>query len=477
MIDLLTVPARLNDIDRVLGARFRRDVAAECNQKAKSAVDAFTAWARLSAEALEIERQQLDRDLQELNALHAAIDASSRALSVERPDGADQQARQRYERMVTEHNAEVARHRALSGAYTTKQSAFNRRVVERNDEVERRQRDADAVQASVRKDYDEYAAWRTARGEEAFFDDVNRLYADLHEALPRARADAGIVKTYLNQLRVVRQEMALLARRREQEAEHGVLIVPATLSDDEECHLIVDTGATTVALSPEMVRAAGLADRLGEEVEVVIAGGLRARGRRITLPRLGVQTMVAENVDAIQLNASHCGVDGLLGLSFLNFFNYMVEREKPQRLRLSLKGEALNTYDVFISYNSDDEWWARVVFDALTVLKYRPFLSDISLRDMHDADYGRAIESAVSAARHLVVVGTSKENLASRWVDKEWRFFVHLQLTHSKSGNVVTVPCGDMRMEDLPPGLSYYQSVSIFERDFRDRLRDFLPLT
>jgi hypothetical protein len=154
----------------------------------------------------------------------------------------------------------------------------------------------------------------------------------------------------------------------------------------------------------------------------------------------------------------------------------MVEREKPQRLSLNLKGQALDMYDVFISYNSDDAWWARVVFDALTVMRYRPFLSDISLRESHNSDFGKAIEAALSAARHMVVVATSKENITSPWVEKEWRMFIHLRLTHGKKGNVVAVPCDKMTIEDLPPALSYYQAVPIFERDFRERLRDFLPL-
>jgi clan AA aspartic protease (TIGR02281 family) len=332
------------------------------------------------------------------------------------------------------------------------------------------------VQEDRKKKFEEYRCWREAHGEEQFFQEVNRLYAALHEVLPEAGANAGAVKAYLNQLRLVRKELATYARRREQEAENGVLIVPTLLAPDEECHMVVDTGATTVSLSPELVRVLGLTDRLGEEVEVSLAGGLRARGRELTLASVTVQGMEAREVEAVQLPESQCGVDGLLGLSYLNHFNYMVERERPQRLRLSLKGEALDAYDVFISYKSEDAWWARVVFDALTVMRYRPFLSDVSLREAHDVDFGKAIEAAVSSARHLVVVGTSAENIASPWVEKEWRLFIHLKLTHRKPGNIVAVPCGNMSARDLPPALSYYQAVPIFERDFRERLRDFLPL-
>jgi clan AA aspartic protease (TIGR02281 family) len=410
----------------------------------------------------------------EVNRFLPEIEASTERLS--QPVPRDAEAVARHNRQVDAHNVKVQEHRERVNAYNERQKDHNRRVEERNAELRRRERELDAVREAIGKEFQEHQSWRKAHGDERLFREVNQLYAALHEALPEAGASAGTVKAYLNQVRLMRKELATYARRREQEAENGVLIVPAMLSPDEECHLVVDTGATTVTVSHEMVRVLGLTGRLGNEVEVSIAGGLRARGREIVLPRLSVQGMEARDVDAIQLEESQCGVDGLLGLSYLNHFNYMVEREKPQRLRLNLKGEALDAYDVFISYNSQDAWWARVVFDALTVMRYRPFLSDVSLREMHDADFGKAIESAVSAARHMVVVGTSPENLTSPWVEKEWRLFIHLQLTHRKTGNVIAVPCGDMTVKDLPPALGYYQAVPIFERDFRERLRDFLPL-
>ena len=475
MLDVSTVPEKLNEFDGILATRFRRDVVADCNQRVKAAVDRFNADAQQTARELDAERDELAASRNELNARHAALEASAARLAAPpASDAAD--AVSRHNRGVAEHNARAAEHRELAARYEARQADFNGRVRASNAELERRGQEVERLQERVRQELGEYQAWRAARGEEQFFREVSRLYADLCEGLPDAGSQTGAIRAYLTQVKVFRSELATWARRREQEAEHGVLIVPALVAGTEECHLVVDTGATTVALSPEMIRAAGLADRLGAEVEVVVAGGVHVRGRSMTLPSLSVQGMEARDVEAVELDPSQCGVDGLLGLSFLNHFNYSVERERPQRLRLAFKGEALHTYDVFISYNSADEWWARVVFDALTVMGYRPFLADLSLRELHDAEFGRAIEAAVSSARHLVVVGTSAERLTSPWVEKEWRFFIHQKLTHGKPGNVVSVLCGSMRVEDLPAGLGYYQAVRIAERDFRERLKDFLPL-
>jgi len=476
MIDLRLVPSRLNEIDRTLTERFRHDVYEECQLSVTRAVDAYDAWLKDSTETLDAERHALERAYTESSALAATIEASGAALQGPRPDRGDLHALSTFNRLVDDHNALVSNYRALGNDYTARQNEYNRHVTAHEQEAQRRHVELEATRRTATVALEEYNAWRAAHGEELFFEELNRLYAELQEGLANAGDAAGSVKAYLNQVRVVRRELATFARRREQEADHGVLIVPAVLGDDEECHLVVDSGATTVAISPELIRAAGLSSRLGDETEVVLAGGVHVRGRRLVLPRLSVQGMHGVDVEAVQLPVSQCGVDGLLGLSFLNQFDYIVEREKPQRLRLTLKGEGLDAYDVFISYNSRDEWWARVVFDALTVLKYRPFLSDVSLRRLGDDDFTQAIESAVAAARHMVVIGTSRENMNAPWVQKEWRMFERFKLTRAKAGNIITILCGDMTLKDVPHALGGHQSVSIFERDFRERLRDFLPL-
>ena len=66
------------------------------------------------------------------------------------------------------------------------------------------------------------------------------------------------------------------------------------------------------------------------EADLVLAGGVRLRGRHVELKELTVAGVTAWQVPALLVPASEVGVDGLLGLSFL------------RRFRLSLGPEGLH---------------------------------------------------------------------------------------------------------------------------------------
>ena len=48
------------------------------------------------------------------------------------------------------------------------------------------------------------------------------------------------------------------------------------------------------------------------------------------------------------------------------------------------------------------------------------FFSD---EQMHQTEYGRAIDDALSSAQAMVVVGMQLDELEKRWVEYEWRTF------------------------------------------------------
>jgi len=107
MIKLAEIVDELNQIDQTLSLWFRRDVVTDGNEKAKSATDSLNAWARKSAEEMEAERQQLDRQMEEVNRFLAEIETSSQHLS--QPDRDDLEAIERHNRLVAEHNVQVKR--------------------------------------------------------------------------------------------------------------------------------------------------------------------------------------------------------------------------------------------------------------------------------------------------------------------------------------------------------------------------------
>lgn len=86
---------------------------------------------------------------------------------------------------------------------------------------------------------------------------------------------------------------------------------------------------------------------------------------------------------------------------------------------------------VFISVKHLDEQGAptrdseiaRELHEALEARGLSSFLSMVSLEQMGAAEYKGAIDDALDHAEVLVAVGTSPENLASRWVRYEWDSF------------------------------------------------------
>jgi len=102
----------------------------------------------------------------------------------------------------------------------------------------------------------------------------------------------------------------------------------------EPCCLMVDTGAMRTSLSPELVGALGLNDRLGGEASFVLAGGVRLRGRVVDLPSVALGDISAKAVPAVTIAASEVGIDGLLGQSFLKGFIYTVDERRPEKVFL-----------------------------------------------------------------------------------------------------------------------------------------------
>ncbi len=81
--------------------------------------------------------------------------------------------------------------------------------------------------------------------------------------------------------------------------------------------MIIDTGATSVVLTYEAARAAGLPlELLKYDVDVETAGG-RARAARLTLDKLAVGKLVERSVPALVVPRGQMKAN-LLGMSFLN---------------------------------------------------------------------------------------------------------------------------------------------------------------
>jgi len=117
------------------------------------------------------------------------------------------------------------------------------------------------------------------------------------------------------------------------------------------------------------------------------------------------------------------------------------------------RAEPRSLFDVFISFKSEDERHARQVFDFLSSNGLRVFFSRESLPRLGSDEYHAQIDLAIEQTRHMVVVTTSAEHVASQWVQYEWRLFLGERLAGRKTGNLITVIAEDMRIDDLPISL------------------------
>lgn len=117
-------------------------------------------------------------------------------------------------------------------------------------------------------------------------------------------------------------------------------------------------------------------------------------------------------------------------------------------------------YDVFISRKSQDAYLAKELYDFLTSKGLKVFDSLHSLPELGNADYQKAIDHALDACTHMIVVGSSVENITSSWVEAEWRFFLNRIRSGKTKGNLLTVITNTLKIDDLPPSLQNFEVLN-----------------
>lgn len=118
-------------------------------------------------------------------------------------------------------------------------------------------------------------------------------------------------------------------------------------------------------------------------------------------------------------------------------------------------------YDVFISCKSEDYPLAEKLYYYLKHNGFNVFLSSKELRRLKDSEYMDAISDALDSTYHLIVLGSSKENIKSKWVKFEWTTFLNEQLSGRKSGQIMTFLDGNLSIAALPIQLRHFESFNL----------------
>ena len=325
-----TVDRRLPYFEGVMARHYRGLPLARRQDGLNRRIRDFNRWLADSQKPLVAEQAEITRANVGLDKVKAEIAALDKGLAKAAVGAVSR-------RKAAARNAKVKLYNGRAKALRTRQAGLRQRVDQFHAETNQRRQALDKEQRDLNQTIEAGNSWARGRQDLRFFSELNQHYAELraHKS-PGPEAEAKVRK-----LRALRRELAQHTMASEAATKSGMIIVPGLLCGEEPCHFLVDTGANSVTVTPEMVKALGLTDRIGKEIEITLAGGIRIKAREITLPRLAVFGKEARNVEGVVLEANQVGVDGLLGHSFLDRFDYQIDRTKDPKLTLRpAKGSA-----------------------------------------------------------------------------------------------------------------------------------------
>lgn len=327
---------QLDEIEAIMDRYVRQRSAEETGEELNRLIDEHNAWMETTKAKHEQARSSLQHLQESLNALEEQIRELETEVK-EKPDLRDEGTVVAYNRRVQRHNDLVARYNQQAKTYRSGQERYNAAVTQSQDEMDRRGKQLGERKETTKARSEARREWIRNKQDLSLFKTVNALHAEM--ATSEAAANVTQLEELRNRTRAVRAELAEYAEQGAQTSPNGPILVRATLCDQEECCYLVDTGATTVTIPAWLVDVLGISDRLGEEIEVSLAGGITITARKLTIPQMSVFGMQAREVEAVVMDEPQAGVDGLLGMSFLSQFTYRIEDGHPDRLLLESKQE------------------------------------------------------------------------------------------------------------------------------------------
>jgi hypothetical protein len=452
----------LQRIEETVERYLRHDVLKEAGEAIDASVAAHNAEVAAANEATEAAGRQLDHERAGVDEIAAEVSRLDMALAVRPGLEAAPEVTDAFNAKVKERNALAARHGEAVDGLNAAVRLFNAGQRDEQAAGEQRRRILDEGIRTHEEACEAYVEWRKRDGSKRLWDELNEVFARV-----RPRAVTGVEPPELAKARALRREIAEFAIAARQKSQSGWLSVEARLGD-EAVWLDVDTGASVVGISPEIVEALNWSVHVGEKVELLLVGGLRLEAPQLGVPELSVHGQSADHVKGAVINDPGFGRDGSLGLSFLTRFHYSISGgDAPPCLTLSPKSSTPEReYDVFVCHKSEDEESARIVFDYLRAEGYRPFFSPVSL-GVKSTAFQQAIDRALEDAPHMIVVGSSGANMEAPWVRSEWQRYLVLCHTFRKTGSLIVLLCGEMRADQLPVGLVDCQAFGIRTEDWR----------
>ncbi len=321
----------VDKLERIMDRHYRGESVDAARERVNAMVNEHNALVDARNRTLDAAGAKVDKAREPVRKLRAEIDRLDAALK-RRPSASDRAAASRYNALLKRRNAAVKRFNTMNDSVNVVVNAYNARAKAVKAELKL----ASGLLDAARREYDgkreALERFEKSGDDIAFFESANHLLAQVYAQMRAPGADAGWRKLAAR-LRGIRRELGRRAAAEHAGREHGLVIIEAAVSG-EPCWFIVDTGAMRTTIGPGLVEALGLSAALGDEVELVLAGGLKTKGRELTLPRIEVAGADERDIAAAAVKVSDVGVDGLLGQSFLKRFVYTIDESRSAKLIL-----------------------------------------------------------------------------------------------------------------------------------------------
>ena len=130
-------------------------------------------------------------------------------------------------------------------------------------------------------------------------------------------------------------------------------------------------------------------------------------------------------------------------------------------------------FDVFISCKSQDYEYAREIYSYLKQNGLRPFLADMSIKEVGIDQYTALIGEVINVCQSMVVFATNVDYLQAPYVVAEWHAFINdINTGHKPNAKIVNVLSPDVNIHSLPTWLRDKQCFTT--TDYQDNLVHFL---
>lgn len=287
--------------------------------------------------ALESERCELEDAAEVISSIAREIDKIDKRIDNAKTGASRNGELKSLSDLESLRQAKVDEYNSLIDAYRKHEDKYDKMVSEFKTRASEKKNQLANAEQDLKKNIELYQKWREENQDLAFFVTLNRVYADLHK-VNRVKQGNLDNNPDIARLRAMRKDLAaFVSKKSPNTKDDGLILVEAVFCGSETCYMLLDTGASTVTISTAMVEVLGLSDRLGKEVEVGLAGGVRIKGREIVIPGITVLGCEAKNVDAVVIGEPMIGIDGLLGHSFLDRFAYRIDKTRSPELILNRK--------------------------------------------------------------------------------------------------------------------------------------------